>query len=68
MATLSTSGAGAGRFVDAHVVLQVEFLTQKKNKKKLSLEETLAIVKDAFSVAGERGERCNGRLLSEWVR
>jgi 20S proteasome subunit beta 6 len=33
---------------------QVEFKTQPKNKRDLSLDETLDIVKDSFTCAGER--------------
>ncbi len=38
----------------ANATVQVGFLQQPQNKRDLTLEETRALVKDCFTVAGER--------------
>jgi len=46
---------GSGQAIITSVLdNQVSFLTQPQNKRDLSLEETIALVKDCFTVCGER--------------
>lgn len=49
----SVSGSGSA-LITSLLDNQVEFLTQPKNKRKLSLDETVALVKDCFTSCGER--------------